>query len=242
MMGLREVPRTHFKIPSTNTGPAACGSGPPVHGAPRNSPASPVSIINFKMSARQLSPSEKKSTLEQLYKTEVEGCQKCRLCTGRTNIVFGVGNPDAKLMFVGEAPGRDEDAQGEPFVGRAGQLLNKIIEAMGFKRSDVYIGNIAKCRPPDNRQPAADEMAACMPYLRKQIDIIDPKIIVCLGATAIQGLLQTEEKISRIRGTFRDWDGIKVMPTFHPAYLLRNPEMKKTVWEDMKKVMEELKK
>lgn len=187
-----------------------------------------------------LDPEEKAKALEQLNKSEVLNCTKCRLCQSRTQTVFGVGNPHARLMFVGEGPGRDEDAQGEPFVGRAGQLLNKIITAMGLKRSDVYIGNIVKCRPPNNRQPAPDEMQTCLPYLRRQIEIIGPKIIVCLGATAVQGLLQTEEKISRLRGTFIDWDGITVMPTYHPAFLLRNPDMKKPVWEDMKKVMQRL--
>jgi DNA polymerase len=144
-------------------------------------------------------------------------------------------------MFVGEAPGRDEDAKGEPFVGRAGKLLDKIIEAMGMKREDVYIGNVAKHRPPENRQPAADEMATCLPFLREQINIIQPKIIVTLGATAIQGLLATEEKISQLRGKWINWDGIWVMPTYHPAFLLRNPAMKKPVWEDMQKVMEKMK-
>ena len=184
----------------------------------------------------------KQSALDQLNREEVKDCSKCRLCQGRTQTVFGVGNPDTPLMFVGEGPGRDEDIKGEPFVGRAGQLLTKIIEAMGFKRSDVYIANIVCCRPPNNRVPAPDEMATCLPYLRRQIEIIEPKVIVCLGATAVQGLLQSEQKISQLRGKWQDWDGVKVMPTFHPAFLLRNPEMKKPVWEDMKKVMELLKK
>lgn len=169
------------------------------------------------------------------------GCKKCRLCEQRNNIVFGVGNPHATLMFVGEAPGRDEDAKGEPFVGRAGKLLDKIIEAMNLKREEVYIGNVAKCRPPENRQPASDEMATCLPFLREQINIIQPKIIVTLGATAIQGLLATEEKISQLRGKWINWDGVWVMPTYHPAFLLRNPAMKKPVWEDMQLVMEKMK-
>ena len=155
--------------------------------------------------------------------------------------MFGVGNPKAKLMFVGEGPGRDEDAKGEPFVGRAGQLLDKIIIAMGYKRSDVYIGNIVKCRPPENRQPLPDEMGTCLPFLLKQIEAIQPKIIVCLGATALKGLLQTEAKISQVRGQFQEWNGISVMPTYHPAFLLRNPDAKRFVWDDMKKVMEQLK-
>ncbi|MBI4223502.1 MAG: uracil-DNA glycosylase, partial [Deltaproteobacteria bacterium] len=163
-------------------------------------------------------------------------CKRCRLCEGRKTIVFGVGNPKAELMFIGEGPGRDEDIQGEPFVGRAGQLLTKIIEAMGMKRSDVYIGNIVKCRPPENRAPLPDEIETCIPFLHQQIDSIKPKVIVCLGAVAYQALLKTEQSISRMRGQWQEYKGIKIMPTYHPAYLLRNPEAKKSVWEDMKKV------
>lgn len=181
-----------------------------------------------------------KPTLEEI-RAEIGDCKRCRLCESRTHIVFGVGNPHASLMFVGEGPGRDEDIQGEPFVGRAGQLLNKIIEAMGIKRSNVYIGNVAKCRPPENRAPLPDEAAACIPFLHKQIETIAPKVIVCLGSVATQYLLQTDQKITRIRGEWQEFHGIKVMPTYHPAFLLRNPDMKKYVWEDMKKVMAELK-
>lgn len=163
-------------------------------------------------------------------------CKLCRLHEGRTQVVFGVGNPDADLMFVGEAPGHDEDVQGEPFVGRAGQLLTRIIEAMGFKRSDVYIGNVNKCRPPNNRAPLPDEMDTCRPFLLRQIDIVKPKVLCLLGATAARGLLQSKESITRLRGQFIRWRGILVMPTFHPAYLLRNPSEKRTVWEDVQKV------
>lgn len=169
-------------------------------------------------------------------------CTRCRLCEGRKNIVFGVGNPNAELMFIGEGPGRDEDLQGEPFVGRAGQLLTKIIEAMGMKRSDVYIANCVKCRPPENRTPLPDEIATCIPFLHQQIEAIRPKVIVCLGAVAYKALLQTEASISRMRGQWQEYQGIKVMPTYHPAYLLRNPEAKHLVWEDMKKVRDLLKK
>lgn len=164
-------------------------------------------------------------------------CPRCKLCTGRKTIVFGVGNVKADLMFVGEGPGADEDEQGEPFVGRAGQLLTKMIEAMGFQRSDVYIGNIVKCRPPENRNPEPDEIAACKPFLLRQIDIVKPKIIVCLGRIAAQALLETQIPISKIRGRFQDWNGMQVMPTYHPAFLLRNPPMKKYVWEDLQQVM-----
>lgn len=179
-------------------------------------------------------------TLEEI-RAEIGDCKRCRLCEGRTHIVFGVGNAKAQLMFVGEGPGRDEDIQGEPFVGRAGQLLNKIIEAMGMKRSDVYIGNVAKCRPPENRAPLPDEAATCIPFLHQQIEVIQPKVIVCLGSVATKYLLQTERSISQLRGEWQELKGIKVMPTFHPAFLLRNPERKKEVWEDMKKVMTLLK-
>ena len=165
---------------------------------------------------------------------ELGECTRCKLHRQRTQIVFGVGNPKASLVFVGEAPGADEDAQGEPFVGRAGQLLTKIIEAMGMKREDVYICNIIKCRPPNNRTPEADEILACQPFLLKQLQAIGPKFICALGAPAAQTLLQTKESISRLRGKFVDFHGIPLLPTFHPAYLLRNPSEKKTVWEDMK--------
>lgn len=168
-------------------------------------------------------------------------CQRCKLCSGRTHIVFGVGNPHAKLMFVGEGPGRDEDLKGEPFVGRAGQLLTDIItKGMGLKREDVYICNVVKCRPPENRNPEPDEVAACEPFLKKQIDIIRPQIIVGLGKFAVQTLLNSKMPISKLRGTWASYHGIKLMPTFHPAYLLRNPADKKLVWEDIKKVIQEM--
>lgn len=168
---------------------------------------------------------------------EIGDCKRCRLCEKRTNIVFGVGNPHAKLMFVGEGPGQDEDLRGEPFVGRAGQLLTKMIEAMKMKREDVYIANCVKCRPPDNRYPEPDEVATCLPFLLKQIAAIRPKIIVALGNLAIQTLLETKRGVTALHGQFHDFNGIQLMPTFHPAYLLRNPPMKKDAWEDLKKVM-----
>jgi len=163
-------------------------------------------------------------------------CTLCPLHKGRTQVVFGVGNPDADLMFIGEAPGRDEDEQGIPFVGRAGQLLTKIIEAMEFTRDEVYIANINKCRPPNNRAPLPDEMARCLPFLLRQVDIIEPKVICLLGATAVKGLLELKEGITRLRGRFLKWRDILVMPTYHPAYLLRNPAGKRDVWEDVQKV------
>jgi len=166
-------------------------------------------------------------------------CSRCKLHTlGRKQVVFGVGNPDADLMFVGEAPGADEDLQGEPFVGRAGQLLTKIIEAIDLRREDVYIANVIKCRPPQNRNPEPDEVEQCEPFLFRQIDVIKPKVIVALGKFAAQCLLKTADPITRIRGReYRYRDAI-LMPTYHPAYLLRNPSSKREVWEDMKRVRE----
>ncbi|HVQ41690.1 MAG TPA: uracil-DNA glycosylase [Vicinamibacterales bacterium] len=167
-------------------------------------------------------------------------CTRCKLHKqGRKQIVFGVGNPNADLMFVGEAPGADEDVQGEPFVGRAGQLLTKIIESIGLQRSDVYIANVIKCRPPQNRNPEPDEVASCQPFLLQQIDTIQPRVIVALGTFAAQTLLNTVVPISRLRGQLHDFrGGAKVVPTFHPAFLLRSPDRKRDVWEDMKKVRE----
>jgi uracil-DNA glycosylase len=173
-----------------------------------------------------------------LLKEEIgPACDRCKLHKlGRTQVVFGVGNPDADLMFVGEAPGADEDEQGEPFVGRAGQLLTKIIEAIGLRREDVYIANVIKCRPPGNRNPEPDEVERCEPFLFRQIDAIKPKVIVALGKFAAQSLLKTTDPITRLRGRVYKYRGASLIPTFHPAYLLRNPEAKRDVWEDMKKV------
>jgi len=169
---------------------------------------------------------------------DIGDCTRCKLHgLGRKQIVFGVGNPNADLMFVGEAPGADEDAQGEPFVGRAGQLLTKIIEAIQLTRQDVYIANVLKCRPPNNRAPEPDEVATCEPFLWRQVDAIRPKVIVALGAHAAHALLKTDAPISRLRGQVHDIrGGIKLVPTFHPAFLLRSPDRKRDVWEDMKKV------
>jgi uracil-DNA glycosylase len=167
-------------------------------------------------------------------------CTRCKLHKGRNKIVFGDGNPKAQLVFVGEGPGADEDAQGLPFVGRAGKLLTQMIEAMGLQRKDVYICNVVKCRPPENRAPEPDEVAACSPFLMRQIDSIHPKVIVCLGATAAKTILNTTRGISQFRGEWLDWRGHKLMATYHPAYLLRNPPAKADVWKDLQKVMAEL--
>ncbi len=178
-------------------------------------------------------------TFEEL-RAEAHDCTKCRLAGTRTNVVFGVGNPNADLMFIGEAPGRDEDLQGEPFVGRAGQLLTDIIKAMKLSREDVYIANVIKCRPPENRNPEPDELDACRPFIQRQIESIRPKVIVTLGRFALQSLTGKSYSISSVRGQWLEHEGVKLMPTWHPAYLLRTPAAKKDVWADMKKVMAEL--
>jgi uracil-DNA glycosylase len=183
----------------------------------------------------------RRMTLEEV-REELGECTRCKLHRHRTQIVFGVGDSKARLVFVGEAPGADEDAQGEPFVGRAGQLLTKIIGAMGMRREDVYICNIIKCRPPNNRTPETDEVLACQPFLLKQLQAIGPHFICALGGPATQTLLQTKEAISRLRGKFYDFHGIPLLATYHPAFLLRNPHEKKTVWEDMKLLMREMQK
>jgi len=168
---------------------------------------------------------------------DIGDCTRCKLHRGRTRLVFGDGNPNAQLVFVGEGPGRDEDAQGLPFVGRAGKLLNQMIEAMGLQRKDVYICNVVKCRPPENRTPEKDEVEICSPFLLRQLDAIAPKVIVCLGSVAAQTLLETNRGISHFRGEWLDFRGRKLMATYHPAYLLRNPSAKGEVWKDLQKVM-----
>jgi uracil-DNA glycosylase len=178
-------------------------------------------------------------TLDAL-RLETHNCTACRLAGTRTNVVFGVGSPTADLMFIGEAPGRDEDLQGEPFVGRAGQLLTDIIKAMKLTRDQVYIANVIKCRPPENRNPEPDELEQCRPFLRRQVALIQPKVIVTLGKFGLQSLTEKAYSISAVRGQWLNYDGIKLMPTYHPAYLLRTPSAKKDVWADMKKVMAEL--
>jgi DNA polymerase len=183
--------------------------------------------------------SEAKTLLGELEAIAVV-CVKCKLAKSRTQVVYGVGNPNADLMFIGEAPGRDEDLKGEPFVGRAGQLLTDIIKAMKLTRDDVYIANVIKCRPPENRNPESDELEACHPYIQRQVEIIQPKVIVTLGRFALQSLTGKAYGISSARGNWLDYNGVKVMPTYHPAYLLRTPSAKKEVWADMKKVMEQL--
>ena len=185
-------------------------------------------------------------TMEDLEETLAEilddlgDCQGCGLAATRTRLVYGVGNPNARLVMVGEAPGRDEDLKGEPFVGEAGQLLDRILLAMGMQREDVYICNVLKCRPPQNRDPQPDEVATCETFLKRQIAAIRPQVIVGLGRFAVQSLLKSKVPISRLRGEWQSYEGIPLMPTYHPAYLLRNPEGKRDVWEDMKEVLRRL--
>jgi DNA polymerase len=185
-------------------------------------------------------PVERARRLAVLAET-VKGCTRCALAAGRTQTVFARGTGSSRLMFVGEGPGADEDIQGFPFVGKAGQLLDRMIVAMGFTRDEVYVANIVKCRPPNNRKPEPEEMAACLPYLGEQIDLVQPEVIVALGATAVQGLFGTGEGIMRIRGRWRLYRGkVPVMPTFHPAYLLRTPTAKREVWEDLQAVLRQM--
>ena len=186
------------------------------------------------------SRNESKEVSIKKLRHDIGDCKRCKLHPTRKNLVFGTGDLNSELIFVGEAPGADEDIQGEPFVGRAGELLTKIIKSMGYDRKDVYIANIIKCRPPNNRNPEADEIKTCEPFLMKQLSIIKPKVICALGTFAAQTLLKTQDRISLLRGRFHIYEGIKLMPTFHPAYLLRNQNEKKVVWEDVKLIMKEL--
>jgi uracil-DNA glycosylase family 4 len=190
-------------------------------------------------SPRQSQPQTQPTESLEVIREDIGDCQRCTLCRSRTRIVFGAGSPQARLMFIGEGPGQDEDRAGEPFVGAAGQLLTRIIAAINLRRDEVYIANVVKCRPPENRPPEPDEIATCFPFLRRQIAAIRPLFICTLGASAAQTLLGTTEPISRLRGRFFDYEGIRVLPTFHPAYLLRNPEKKREVWEDMQRLMKE---
>jgi DNA polymerase len=202
------------------------------------SPASVLPIVNAPSLFEAIDRVEN-DTLERI-REDLGECTRCRLHLQRNKIVFGAGNPRAELVFVGEGPGHDEDVQGLPFVGRAGKLLTQMIEAMGLTREQVYICNVVKCRPPENRKPEDDEVATCSPYLYRQLDVIAPKAIVCLGGTAAQELLKTKDSISRYRGTWFDFRNTKLLATYHPAYLLRNPNAKGEVWKDLQKVMAHL--
>ena len=250
--------RRHLAWVAEEEGEVLWGNRPPPRALPRPSSASPARAPEPTAAAaprasaatagqggpRKLSElpkverfrEEDRRTLDEVRRALGE-CTRCKLCTARKSIVFGVGNPRAELVFVGEGPGAEEDAQGVPFVGAAGQLLTKMIEAMGLQRDDVYICNVVKCRPPGNRVPELDEIAACEPFLRGQLAAVQPKVLVGLGKTAVQVLLRQELPISQVRGGWREYAGIPLMPTYHPAYLLRSPAAKKDAWEDLKKVM-----
>src|SRR5579872_6997916 len=199
--------------------------------------ASPSSFIPIATGVSLFDERIENDSLDLIREAIGDCCTRCKLHKARTKIVFGVGNPKAELVFVGEGPGHDEDLQGVPFVGRAGQLLTQMIEAMGLKRADVYIANVVKCRPPENRTPEKDEVSTCMPFLFRQLEAIQPKVIVCLGNCATQALLNTNKSISSFRGQWFDFRGSRLMATYHPAYLLRNPHAKHEVWADLKKVM-----
>ncbi len=243
------------QMPATTTGLSSAPSdSAPSSSAPSNSapsdlappdsaPSAPLTPSLFSVQPEARSPMTRQQRQEALdnIRTEVAACRRCEeLACSRTQTVFGVGNPQPKLAFLGEAPGADEDRQGEPFVGRAGQLLNKIIEACTLRREDVYILNILKCRPPGNRNPSAEEAANCRDFLIRQLDVLQPEYICCLGAVAAQNLLDTTCPIGKLRGRFHDFRGIKVMATYHPAYLLRNPNAKRATWDDMKMLMTDM--
>jgi len=252
--GVREVP----PAPAKPVAPRSAQAGPPpreVRGSggqrppaspPTSAAPAPPGAVSpappARAPARAYSLDDKGCGSPELLaiRSDLGECARCKLAGGRTNLVFGTGNPAAELVFVGEGPGADEDLQGEPFVGKAGQLLTKMIEAMGFRRQQVYIANVVKCRPPGNRNPEPDEIEPCEPFLRRQLEAVRPKVIVALGKFAAQTLLRSEIPISKLRGTWSTYQGVKLMPTFHPAYLLRSPEEKKKAWADLQLVMAEL--
>ncbi|MGA8013618.1 MAG: uracil-DNA glycosylase [Candidatus Acidiferrales bacterium] len=223
--------------PAPNASPAVAAAAPRRATEPPPAPKSAPAFIPPVAAPSLFEERIEGDTLDRIREDIGPNCTRCKLQKARTNIVFGVGNPRAQLVFVGEGPGRDEDAQGEPFVGRAGKLLTQMIEAMGLRRRDVYICNVVKCRPPENRLPEPDEIATCSPYLLRQLGVIQPKVICCLGACSAQTMLQTTQGISKFRGEWFDYRGSKLIATYHPAYLLRNPAAKGEVWKDLQKVM-----
>jgi uracil-DNA glycosylase family 4 len=232
---------------SQTAAPVAPSATPPARPVFTQSSATPARVSTTgppgslfgNLAPAQPSFAPSKESMEDVWR-DIGDCTRCGLCEGRTQVVNTHGNHNARLMFVGEAPGADEDAQGKPFVGRAGQLLTKIIEAIGMKREEVIIGNVNRCRPPGNRQPTLEEAAICRPFLFREIAAVRPDVIVVMGNTALRNLLEVREGITRVRGKFQDFRGIKVMPTFHPAYLLRDPSKKRETWEDLKKVRDYL--
>lgn len=223
-------------VPEPSTAPAVAPAARPA--APRSALSSEGAAARPKVTAADL---EARLVRLGVLQNEIKSCTRCALHPGRTQTVFARGTPTSGLCFVGEGPGADEDAQGFPFVGKAGQLLDRMIGAMGFEREDVYVANIVKCRPPNNRKPEPEEMAACLPYLAEQLELVAPQVIVALGATAVQGLFGTTDGITRLRGRWKLYRGqIAVMPTFHPAYLLRNPAAKREVWDDLQAVLKQM--
>ncbi len=262
IVGSAAAPLERRNAPSSSASSAAVPAA--MAAAPSRAPAAPINVAPQSASQKSpaatvmktppttsattiFSPATAPSLFEAIdridgdtlprIREDIGDCIRCKLHKGRTKIVFGTGNPDADLMFVGEGPGRDEDLSGEPFVGRAGKLLTDMIKAMGLRREDVYIANVVKCRPPENRLPEKDEITTCSPFLMRQIDAIKPKVICTLGSCSAQTLLQTAQGISKLRGEWFDFRGAKLMPTYHPAYLLRNPGAKPEVWKDLQKVM-----
>ena len=255
--GVRDVP-THGAAPRPVRPGRAARAGPSISAPPGGSPGGEGAALPSQGlgphpsrppdGARPAAPSRPYGLNDKgcgsqpllAIRQELGECTRCKLAGGRTNLVFGTGNPKAELMFVGEGPGADEDAQGEPFVGKAGQLLTRMIEAMGYRREQVYIANVVKCRPPGNRNPEPDEIEACEPFLRRQIEAVGPRVIVALGKFAAHTLLRTAIPITKLRGTWSEYAGVKLMPTFHPAYLLRSPDEKGKAWADLQAVMVEL--
>lgn len=235
--------RNQMAQPPRNSGSLPSAKPPSKMTKSGSEPVAPMLVTALPMSAAPvLDRNEKIRRLSVLDETQVQGCVKCRLSETRTQTVFGEGDPDAAIFFVGEGPGENEDKTGRPFVGRAGQLLEKMIVAMGLTRQQVYIANIVKCRPPGNRAPAPDETAACTPFLVSQIDLVRPQVIVTLGHPAAKFMLETKESMGRLRGNWKEWRGIPLMPTFHPSYVLRSytTEVRAAVWSDLQQVMEKV--
>ena len=242
MLGVEGIQLTESEVPAAKPRAKVVAETPIV--SARIEPRTKPSTINVEsLFGESANPADKLANSNETFEDiqrDIGDCTRCSLYQGRTNICHTEGNRKARLMFVGEAPGADEDAQARPFVGRAGQLLTKIIEAIGLKREEVLIGNVNRCRPPGNRAPMPDEAAMCKPFLLREIAVAQPEVIVVMGNTAMKNLLDTREGITRLRGIFQDYKGSKVMPTFHPAYLLRDPSKKRETWEDLKKVRDYL--
>lgn len=241
-----DLPANEYADESDGQAAAVASAGPVVKQT-RIAEPKPVELVVSDADARSfdappLSPDDKRRRLEVLDQNEVSGCRKCRLCETRTHTVFGEGDPSARIFFIGEGPGENEDLQGRPFVGRAGDLLNKWIAAMGLRREDVFIANIVKCRPPGNREPAPDETAACTPYLQRQLEIVRPEVIITLGRPSAHYMLQSKLSMGKLRGHWHAWREIALMPTYHPAYVLRQYtiETRRAVWDDLKMVMKKL--